>query len=221
MSIANQCSSIMYDDDDDRMIPLDLRYTNFLKALSDIRDEGMRDRCHKYWTSLYQYLDRSMANERALLLEEKRTHEILHRLDIEMVSGQSEIAYQVQNILQRGHQVLSDLHLKYKRKTNNSKEIEENRIHKQKSEHSLTSDFNTISSSTSRQLTTTIDNLKLEIKNLQITRTCDTIKTRIQLSQFRFTHQYCRRYFSNRIQYQKSSLFLNTYYRLSYSTDYP
>jgi hypothetical protein len=91
-----------------------------------------------------------MDNERALTLEEKRTHEILHRLDIEMVSCQSEIAYQVQNILQRGHQILSDFH------PNISKEIEENRIHKQNSEHSLTSD------------------LKLEIKDLQITRTFDT-----------------------------------------------
>jgi hypothetical protein len=176
MSIANQWSSIMPDDDDDDcMMPLDLRYSNFLQALSDIRDESMRDRCHKYWTSLYQYLDRSISNKRALILEEKRTHEILHRLDIDMVSRQSEIAYQVQNILQRGHQVLSDFHLKYKRKKNTTNEIDENRIHKQKSEYSFISDLNTTSSSTSlQQLTHTIDHLKLQIKNLQITRTCDT-----------------------------------------------
>lgn len=207
MSIANQWSSIM-PDDDDCMMPLDLRYSNFLQALSDIRDEGMRDRCHKYWTSLYQYLDRSIANERALTLEEKRTHEILHRLDIEMVSRQSEITYQVQNILQRGHQVLTDFHLKYKRKKNIAKEIDEDRIHKQKSEHSFISDLNTTSR---QQLTHTIANLELQIKNLQITRTCDTNKNLI--------HQFSRRNFSNRIEYQKSELFLHTSYSLSYSTE--
>ncbi len=179
MLVTNQFSSIMYDD---HIVPLDQRYTDFLNALSDIRDESMRDRCHKYWTSLYRYFDRSMTNEQALTLEEKRTHEILHRLEIEMASRRSETAYQIRNILQRGHQVLADLHIKYNRKKDNLREIEqnidnlENKIQKQKSEHSLI----TVSSSTSLyQITETIDDLKLQIKNLQITRTYDRIRNSI------------------------------------------
>jgi len=179
MSVVNQISSIMHDDP---LIPLDQRYTDFLNALSDIHDESMRNRCHKYWTSLYRYFDRSMTNERALIVEEKRTHEILHRLDIEIASRRSEIAYQIRNILQREHQVLSDLHMKYNRKKNNLKEIEqnindlENKIQKQKSDRSFITISNTISSSTSLyQITETIDDLKSQIKNLHMTRTYDRI----------------------------------------------
>lgn len=148
---------------DDRKIPLDLRYTDFLHSLSYINDENMRDRCHKHWTSLYRYFDRSMINERALSLEEKRIYEILHRLDIEIASRRSEVACQIRNILQRGHQLLADLHIKYNKKRNDLKEIQqninnlENKIQKQKPT-SIT------------QITETISNLKLEIKNLQITR---------------------------------------------------
>jgi predicted component of type VI protein secretion system len=177
MSVANQISSIIHDDP---LIPLDLRYRDFLDALSDIRDETMRNRCHKYWTSLYRYFDRSMTNERALIVEEKRTHEILHRLDIEVASRRSEITYQIRNILQQEHQVLSDLHMKYNRKKNNLREIEqniddlENKIQKQKSERS----FITVSSSTSLyQITETIDDLKLQIKNLHMTRKYNRISS--------------------------------------------
>jgi archaellum component FlaC len=225
MSLTNQFPSTMHDD---RMMPLDQRYTDFLNALSDIHDESMRDRCHKYWTSLYRYFDRSMTNEQALIVEEKRTHEILHRLDIEMVSHQSEIAYQVRHILQRGHQVLADLHIKYDRKKNSLREIKqhiddlENRIQKQKSEHSFITDFTSVPSSTSlNQITETIDDLKLHIKNLQMTRTYDKIKSLIQLLQFYLKYQCCRRKFSNRTEYPKNQSCFNTNQGLWYPTEHP
>lgn len=170
MSVTNQLSSMIHDD---CFVPMDLRYMNFLNALHEIHDETMRNRCHQYWTSLYQYFDHSMTSERALALEEKRTREILHRLDIEMTSRQSEIAYQVHSILQRGHQVLANLHIKYDRKKNSLREIEQNideleiQIQNKKSEISI----KTVSSSISLyQMTETIDNLKLEIKDLHKTR---------------------------------------------------
>jgi hypothetical protein len=170
MSVSNQLSSIV---DDDCLLPMDLRYTNFLNALREIQDETMRNRCHKYWTSLYQYFDRSMNSERALALEEKRTREILHRLDIEIASHQSESAYQVRNILQRGRQALADLHIKYNRKKNSLREIGqtiddlETQIHNQKSETSIKS----VSSSTSLyQMIEMINNLKIQIKDLRTTR---------------------------------------------------
>jgi hypothetical protein len=170
MSETNQLLSIAHDD---RILPLDLRYKDFLNALAEIHDETMRDRCYKYWTSLYRYFDRSMTNERTLILEEKRACDILHRLDTEMASRQSEIAYQVRNILHRGHQVLADLHIKYNTKESNLKEVEqnieklENRTQIRKSRTSI----KTIPSSTSlSQMSETINNLKVQIKNLRITR---------------------------------------------------
>lgn len=157
----------------DVMLPLDLRYTDFLHALSDIHDENMRDRCHKYWTSLYRYLDRSMTNEQALIFEEKRIQDILHRLDIEIASRRSEVIYQIRDILQRGKQLLADFHIKYDKKKNNLREIKQNiddldnEIQRQKSEHSLTTTSSSISLS---PITKIISNLKSDIKNLHITR---------------------------------------------------
>jgi hypothetical protein len=159
MSITNQLSRIGHDD---QIVSLDQRYTDFLNALSEITDETMRNRCHKYWTSLYHYFDRSMINERVLRLEEKRTCEILERLDIEMNSRQSEVTYQVHNIIERGHQVLADIRVKYNIRATNERQSEQNlndiefRIGEHKSENRI----NTVSSSTSlHQIRKTIDNL--------------------------------------------------------------
>jgi uncharacterized protein YxjI len=189
---------------DDHIVPLDLRYNAFLNALSEIHDEAMRDRCYKYWTSLYRYFDRSVANERALMLEEKRTCEILHRFNIEIASRQSEIAYQVRNILQRGHQVLADLLIKYDIKKNNLREIKQNidhledRIQFQRSQTSI----KTVSSSKSLcQITETINNLKLQVKNLQITRMYNMIRIKLQSLQSYLIYQCCRRNFPSGTKY--------------------
>ncbi|CAF2473663.1 unnamed protein product [Rotaria sp. Silwood2] len=180
MSATNELSLIAHDD---CIVPMDVRYIDFLNALSEIHDETVQDRCYKYWTSLYRHFDYSMTNERVLRLEEKRTREIVHRLDIEITSHQSEIIYQIRNIFERGHQVLTDLYTKYNRKKNNLKNIKrimndlDNRIQNKKSESSMKTIVTTVSSSTSlTSMIETIDNLKLQIRNLQTTRTCDIIK---------------------------------------------
>ncbi|CAF4716567.1 unnamed protein product [Rotaria sp. Silwood1] len=174
MSGTNELSSIVHDD---YIVPVDVRYTNFLNALSEIHDEAMQDRCYKYWTSLYRYFDCSMTNERVLMLEEKRTRKIVHSLDKEIASHQKEIIYQIHNIFQRCYQVLTDLYTKYNRKQNNLKKIEQimnnlnNRIQNKNSESSMKTIVTNVSSSTSlKSMMKTIDDLKLLIKNLQITR---------------------------------------------------
>ncbi|CAF1214960.1 unnamed protein product [Rotaria sp. Silwood1] len=175
MSGTNELSSIVHDD---YIVPVDVRYTDFLNALSEIHDEAMQDRCYKYWTSLYRYFDCSMTNERVLMLEEKRTRKIVHSLDKEIASHQKEIIYQIRNIFQRCYQVLTDLYTKYNRKQNNLKKIEQimnnlnNRIQNKNSESSSMKTIVTnVSSSTSlKSMMKTIDDLKLLIKNLQITR---------------------------------------------------
>ncbi|CAF1501302.1 unnamed protein product, partial [Adineta steineri] len=91
MSVIKQLSCTVQDD---------TCYTNFLNVLNEINDETIRNRCRKYWTTLYQYFDRSKTNEHVLIVEEKRIRELLHRS-------------KTHNILQRGHEILSDLHSKY------------------------------------------------------------------------------------------------------------
>ncbi|CAF1127796.1 unnamed protein product, partial [Rotaria sordida] len=174
MSATNELLSIVHDD---YIVPLNVRYTDFLNALSEIHDETIQDRCYKYWMSLYRYFDCSMSNERVLMLEEKRIRNILHHLNIEIASYQSEIIYQIRDIFLQSHQVLADLYIKYNRKKNNLKKIEQimnnldNRIQKKKSENSIKTIFTTVSSSTSlKSIMETIDNLKLQIKNLHMTR---------------------------------------------------
>ncbi|CAF1266422.1 unnamed protein product, partial [Rotaria sordida] len=174
MSATNELLSIVHDD---YIVPLNVRYTDFLNALSEIHDETMQDRCYKYWMSLYRYFDCSMSNERVLMLEEKRIRDILHHLNIEIASYQSEIIYQIRDIFLQSHQVLADLYIKYNRKKNNLKKIEQimnnldNRIQKKKSENSIKTIFTTVCSSTSlKSIMETIDNLKLQIKNLHMTR---------------------------------------------------
>lgn len=176
MSFISHSSST--DSNDDYTIPLDVRYTCFLTALSDISNETMRNRCHKYWTTLYQYFDRSITNEQALLVEEKRIQEILHRLNMDRISRQSDVAYQVRRLLQRGHQVLADLHTEYNQKKESLTTIKQNitNLEKQKSK---TSNQSLISSSKSfNHLNQTIQELKYEINNLYKIRTFHSIDTR-------------------------------------------
>ena len=173
MSISNQFSSNI---EENIIVPLDLYYTNFLKALSEIHDESMRDRCHKYWTSLYRYFTRSVTNEQALIVEEKRLGEILQRLNMDIDSRQSEMDYQVRNILQRGEQILSDIHLKYRTNANRSNAMEDNQISIERSEESVASNVQINPSSTIREdLLNTIDHLKSNIKDLQMIRMCNSI----------------------------------------------
>ena len=158
MSISTKLISAS---EENAIVPLDLYYSNFLEALAEIDDENMRDQCHKYWTSLYRHFTRSVANEQALILEEKRIREILHRLNIELVSSQSEMTYQVRHILQHGQEILSNLDLNT---------TDENSISIGKSEECI------CPSSTSRQqLVDNIDHLKSTIEDLRITRRCNLI----------------------------------------------
>lgn len=171
MSISNQSLSNI---EEDTIVPLDLYYANFLKALSEIHDESMRDRCHKYWTSLYRYFTRSVNNEQALILEEKRLQEILQRLNMDIDSRQSEMAYQVRNILQRGEQILEDIHLKYRTKANRLNAMENNQIPIERSEERVASNVQINPSFTIREeLLKTIDHLKSNIKDLQMIRMCN------------------------------------------------
>lgn len=167
MSDANEEFSLNIQENTN--VPFDLYYTNFLKVLSEIHDENVRDRCHQSWTSLYRYYTRSVSNEQALLLEEKRLREILQRLNIEIDSRQSEMDYQVRNILQRGEQILSDIHLM---NADHPSTREDDLMTVERSEESIA----VFDIQTNRQeLLHTIEYLKSNIKDLQIIRRCDSI----------------------------------------------
>lgn len=167
MSDANEEFSLNIQENTN--VPFDLYYTNFLKVLSEIHDESVRDRCHQCWTSLYRYYTRSVSNEQTLILEEKRLREILQRLNIEIDSRQSEMDYQVRNILQRGEQILSDIHLM---NADHPSTREDDLIPIERSEESIA----VFDIQTNRQeLLHTIEYLKSNIKDLQIIRRCDSI----------------------------------------------
>ncbi|CAF1206622.1 unnamed protein product [Adineta steineri] len=142
MSVIKQLSCTVQDD---------TCYTNFLNALNEINDETIRNRCHKYWTTLYQYFDRSKTNEHILIVEEKRIRELLHRS-------------KTQNILQRGHEILSDLHSKY-----NTSKQNINNLQTEIQKHKLHNNIKTI--------------CNIEIKDLQKTREILRLKLNINITE--------------------------------------
>ncbi|CAF4320183.1 unnamed protein product, partial [Adineta steineri] len=142
MSVIKQLSCTVQDD---------TCYTNFLNALNEIKDKTIRNRCHKYWTTLYQYFDRSKTNEHVLIVEEKRISELLHRS-------------KTHNILQRGHEILSDLHSKYNTSKQNINDLQ-TEIQKHKSHNNIKTICN------------------IEIKDLQKTREILRLKLNINITE--------------------------------------
>jgi regulator of replication initiation timing len=169
MLTANQQASV---------VPGDLRYRNLLDALHGVSDEATRDRCYRHWMSMYQYLQRSVTGQHTLAVEEKRLREALHRLNVEMTSRRLSSAGQVRSMLQRGHQVLADLHDDYD-KTSQSLTVMKENIEilqadtvKGRTESSIDIIVNSNRSPTSiLSLTQTINHFKKQIQDLYQTRT--------------------------------------------------
>ncbi|UJR30398.1 hypothetical protein I4U23_017933 [Adineta vaga] len=149
MSITDQLSSTY------------LYNTNFLNALHQIPDETIRNRYHQYWLSLYQYFHYSVINQHALVLQEQRIREDLHRLDIVVTCQQTNVAYRIHKILKQGHQILADIHQNYDTTNQNLKEFEQN---------IKDLEFNPYEKKNSNDNISSITHLKEQINDLHQTR---------------------------------------------------
>lgn len=143
------------------LVSTDVHYRSLLDALHAINDEAVRNRCDKYGATMYQYWYQSVANERNLVSEEQRLRK---ELAIRTTSQRTNVVCRVRDILQRGHQILTDLHLDY------------DQLRKNRSEGGTSTIANQDRMPLSAcNLTESPNHLKEQIYELYRTRTCQLI----------------------------------------------